>query len=86
VPEETADLREAFEERAGILQYDAGLPRPDAELEAARIRATYARNRGLPVGVPGEALARYPEPLSQGPDRPGTVDAPGRGQARRALE
>jgi hypothetical protein len=27
------------------------------------------------VGVPAEALARYPEPLSQGPDRPGTVDA-----------
>jgi hypothetical protein len=52
VPEETADLREAFEERAGILQYDAGLPRPDAELEAARITATYARNRGVPVGVP----------------------------------
>lgn len=37
---ETEDLREHFEERAGILEYDAGLPRPEAELEAARITAT----------------------------------------------
>ncbi len=29
------DLRDHFEERAGILEYDAGLPRPEAELEAA---------------------------------------------------
>ncbi|MDQ3776823.1 MAG: hypothetical protein M3461_21975 [Pseudomonadota bacterium] len=56
MPKETADLREAFEERAGILQYDAGLPSPDAELEAARITATYARNRGY-LGVPAQALA-----------------------------
>jgi hypothetical protein len=33
---ETEDLKEFFEERAGILEYDAGLPRPEAELEAAR--------------------------------------------------
>jgi len=31
VPE---DLREAFEERASILEYDAGLPRAVAEVEA----------------------------------------------------
>jgi len=46
IARETEDLKEAFEERAGILEYDAGLPRPAAELEAARITATYARNRG----------------------------------------
>jgi hypothetical protein len=37
---EAEDLKEAFEERAGILEYDAGLPRADAELEAARITST----------------------------------------------
>jgi hypothetical protein len=42
ITREAQDLREHFEERAGILEYDAGLPRPEAELEAARITATYA--------------------------------------------
>jgi hypothetical protein len=45
VAREAQDLREAFEERAAILEYDAGLPRAEAELEAARIAAAYARNR-----------------------------------------
>jgi hypothetical protein len=34
------------------LEYDAGLPRPEAELAAARITAIYARNPALPVGIP----------------------------------
>jgi len=43
---EAEDLREAFDERAGILEYDAGLPKAEAELEAAKMTATRARNRG----------------------------------------
>lgn len=42
---EAEDLREYFEERAGILEYDGGLPRAKAEREAAKITATYARNQ-----------------------------------------
>ena len=34
-----------MEERAAILEYDAGLPRAEADLEAARITATLARDR-----------------------------------------
>ncbi len=54
--DDAEDLREAFEERAGILEYDADLPRPEAELEAARITATLARNRGYAWAT----LAGYP--------------------------
>lgn len=43
---EAEDLREYFEERAGILEYDGGLPRAGAEREAAKITAAYARNQG----------------------------------------
>jgi hypothetical protein len=32
----TADKREAFEERAAILEFDAGMSRTDAEEEAMR--------------------------------------------------
>lgn len=46
IAREAEDLREHFKERAGILEYDAGLPRPEAEIESARITATLARNRG----------------------------------------
>ena len=63
----------AHEERAGILEHDAGLPRPEAKFEAAKITATYVRNRGLSMvgatGGPGE-LPR----LSQVPDTPARVD------------
>jgi protein-disulfide isomerase-like protein with CxxC motif len=69
------DLREAFEERAAVLQHDAGLPRADAELEAARITATYARNRGYLWATLRAALAGYPSLLAQVPDRPGPVDS-----------
>ena len=72
---ETLDLERitAHEERAGILEHDAGLPRPEAKFEAAKITATYVRNRGLSMvgatGGPGE-LPR----LSQVPDTPARVD------------
>ena len=69
---ETEDLKEFFGERAGILEYDAGMPRAKAELEAARITATYARHRGASLRA---ALADYPALLSQVPDKPGPVDA-----------
>lgn len=72
---ESDDLSEAFEERAAILEYDAGLARADAELEAARITATLARNRGYLWGSLRAALAGSPELLAQLPDRPGAVDA-----------
>ena len=32
----TADQREAYEERAAILEFDAGMIRPEAEREAMR--------------------------------------------------
>jgi len=69
------DLREHFEERAGILEFDAGMPRPEAELEAARITATLARNRGYAWASLRAALADYSALLSQLPDKPGPVDA-----------
>jgi hypothetical protein len=39
-----------FEERAAILEHDAGLSRPEAERQAARITTTLARNRGYLMG------------------------------------
>ncbi|MGH8584637.1 MAG: hypothetical protein ACREWE_00080 [Gammaproteobacteria bacterium] len=82
VDREAEDLREFFEERAGILEHDAGLPRPEAELEAARITAILARNRGYLWASLRAALAGYPVLLAQVPDMPGPVDAlpPRRGQ------
>ncbi|MGH8591008.1 MAG: hypothetical protein ACREXX_17275 [Gammaproteobacteria bacterium] len=57
IAREAEDLKKFFDERAAILEHDAGLPRPEAELEAARITATLARNRGYlwasPAGGPG---------------------------------
>jgi hypothetical protein len=72
---EAEDLREFFEERAGILEFDAGLPRPEAELEAAWITATLARNRSYLWASLRAALSRYPALLAQVPDRPGPVDS-----------
>ena len=72
---ETEDLKKFFEERAGILEFDAGLPRPDAELEAARITATYAGNRGYLWASLPAALADHPLLLAQLPDRASPVDA-----------
>lgn len=36
IARESEDLREHFEERVAIIEHDAGLPRAEAELEAAR--------------------------------------------------
>jgi hypothetical protein len=76
IAREAEDLKEAFEERAGILEFDAALPRAEAELESARITATLARNRGyLWASLRGRPLSRYPVLAAQLPDRPGPVDA-----------
>lgn len=85
IAREAEDLREAFEERAGILEFDAGLPKPEAEREAGRITATYARNRGYLWDSLRTALAGYPALLSQLPDKPGPVDALPLGVAKVAV-
>jgi len=72
---EAEDLREHFEERAGILEHDGGLSKPAAEREAACITATYARNRGYLWASLRLALAGYPALLTVLLDKPGTVDA-----------
>lgn len=79
------DLREHFEERAAILEYDAGLPRPEAELEAARITATYARNCQYTWASLRDALAAYPELLAKLPETDGPVDALPLGVAKLAV-
>lgn len=83
--DEAEDLREYFEERAGSLEYDAGLPRPEAELEAARMTATYAQNkrylwRGLRVALEG-----YSELLARLPHADGPVDSLPLGVSRLAV-
>jgi hypothetical protein len=44
----TEDLLEYFNERAAILEFDAGLSRAEAEEQARRATALLARNRGAP--------------------------------------
>ncbi len=73
--DQAEDLREHFEERAGILEYDAGLPRAQAELEAARITVTYARNCCYQWASLRVALSAYPELLTSLPDKTGPVDS-----------
>lgn len=82
VAREARDLRGVFEERAAILELDAGLPRGDAEIEAARITSTYALNRGYLWASLRSAFARYPAVLSQVPDTPGPIDSLPFGTAR----
>jgi hypothetical protein len=74
IAREAEDLEEFFEERSAILEFDAGLPRPDAELEAARITATLARNRGYLWASLRAALTGYPVLLAQVPQKAGPVD------------
>lgn len=69
------DLRECFEELAGILEYDVGLPKPEAETEAAKITAALARNRYYLWTSLRAAFADYPVLLAQVPDKPGFVDS-----------
>ena len=85
IAKEAEDLKEFFEERAGILEFDAGLPRPEAELEAARVTATLGRNRGYLRASLRAALADYPALLSQVPQDAGTVDALPLGTAKVAV-
>jgi hypothetical protein len=69
---EVEGLVDVLDECAGHL---GGLPRAEAELEAAKITTAYARNRGYLWASLRAALAGYPELLAQVPDRPGPVDA-----------
>lgn len=85
VTEEARDLRESFEERAVILEHDAGLSGPEAEWEAARITATLARNRGYLWASLRFALFDYPELFAALPDKPGPVDALPLGVAKVAV-
>jgi len=75
IAREAEDLREHFEERAGIIEHDAGLPRPEAELEAARITSTYARNRGYLWASLRAVFAEHPALLPQFPTTAGVIDA-----------
>jgi len=86
IAREAEDLREHFEERAAILEFDAGLPRPEAELEAARITATYARNRGYLWASLRAALESYPALLQLLPDTPGQIDSLPLGLAKVAVQ
>jgi hypothetical protein len=79
------ELKEMFDGCARILEHLAGLPRGEAELEAARIAATLARNRGYLWASLRTALAGYPELLAKVPDRPGPVDALPLGTAKVAV-
>jgi hypothetical protein len=49
-------LRDCFEERAAILEYDARLPRHEAEEQARRATAMLARRLGAPWAALREAL------------------------------
>ncbi len=65
-------LREHFEERAAILEYDGGLPRPEAEEQARRSTALLARNIGAPwaalrQAVEDASLPDTPEPVTHTP-------------------
>ena len=48
----TPDQREAFEERAAILEYDAGFPRRTAERRALAEVLAQARRTPVPPGMP----------------------------------
>jgi hypothetical protein len=58
-PNQHADIQEAMEERAAILEFDAGLPRPEAEAQAVsamqiyRYRITDKPNDWLVMIAPG---------------------------------
>jgi hypothetical protein len=80
MPAESEELKGFFEEKAGILEHGAGLPRPDAEIEAARITAG-RRWRDTPSCCP-----RCPTGPAQSMPCPlwSTHARPGQGQARGA--
>lgn len=83
--EAVEDLHEHFEERAAILEYDADLLRDQAELEAARMAATVARNKGYTWASLRLALEGYPALLEQLPEGEGVVDGLPLGLAKVAV-
>jgi hypothetical protein len=63
IAKEAEDLKEFFEERAGILEHDAGLPRPEAEREPGASRGptrgtatVHVREGAKPGPVPGSIV------------------------------
>lgn len=82
---EADDLREHFTERAAILEYDAGLSRAQAELEAARMTAALARNRSYSWGALRAAMAACPALQAGILDRSGVVDSLPLGVAKLAI-
>ena len=58
-PDQQADIQEAIDERAAILEFEAGLPRPEAETQATsamrvyRYRVTDKPNDWLVMIAPG---------------------------------
>ncbi len=70
--EAVEDLREHFEERASILEFDAKLPRPDAEREAGKATFLLARAKGYSWAVLRSALP--PELVRDLPDGAEPVD------------
>ncbi len=85
LPDTVEDLAEHWNERAAILEYDAGLPRAQAEEQAAAMTATLARNRAYPWQALRLALAERPDLAAQVPDEPGPVDRLLWGPARLAI-
>jgi hypothetical protein len=64
-------LREHYQERAGILEHDGGLPRAEAEASARASAGLLARNLGLPWAALRLALDDPALPDSHDPvDRP----------------
>jgi hypothetical protein len=60
VAREAEDLKEFFEEHVAILEYNARLSRAEAQLKAAKLTATLARNRRYTWASLCEALKGYP--------------------------
>jgi hypothetical protein len=80
------DLRSprALRRAVAILRVRRRLPRPETELEAARITTAYTPNRRYLRASLG-ALSRYPALSPQLPDMPRTVDALPLGTAKVAV-
>ncbi|MCA1702023.1 MAG: hypothetical protein LC808_01620 [Actinobacteria bacterium] len=82
---EVKDLKQMFDGCARILEHLAGMSRDEAGLEAGRIAATLARNRGYAWASLRAALKDYPALLAQVPDRAGAVDSLPLGLAKLAV-
>ncbi|MGB9670678.1 MAG: hypothetical protein ACPLXR_05955 [Halothiobacillaceae bacterium] len=65
-------LKEHFEERAAILEFDGGIPREEAEAAARASTGLLARNLGLPwaalrLALNDPALPDSPDPVDRPP-------------------